>query len=214
MSMIDITKIVFPEDDSSGLQQKLFKIVDKYFENLSTHDLEEIYELQKNKNIKKYTFSLKTTYQAITIRNSILENFEKLQYVEGLEKEALLNIVVVGGGPTGVELAGAFAEIKRDILPKDFFRIDFTMKKRVLTQFLAKQNFKKIVKMYDVLIDDGSSYSHVYIPLFAPLIIEKVTEQESLETIKTACYPYNNHAKQLITEKIEEKLDIKFNFEE
>jgi NADH dehydrogenase len=33
---------------------------------------------------------------------------------------------VVGGGPTGVELAGAFAEIKRDILPKDFFRIDFS----------------------------------------------------------------------------------------
>lgn len=87
-----------------------------------------------NKNIKKYTFSLKTTYQAITIRNSILENFEKLQYVEGLEKEALLNIVVVGGGPTGVELAGAFAEIKRDILPKDFFRIDFTKMQIILLE--------------------------------------------------------------------------------
>lgn len=87
-----------------------------------------------NKNIKKYAYSLKSTYQAITIRNSILENFEKLLYVDDKEKEALLNIVVVGGGPTGVELAGAFAEIKRDILPKDFFRIDFTKMQIILLE--------------------------------------------------------------------------------
>lgn len=78
-----------------------------------------------NKNIQKNVYSLKTTYEAITIRNSILENFEKLLYAEGEELEALYNIVVVGGGPTGVELAGAFAEIKRDILPKDYHRVDF-----------------------------------------------------------------------------------------
>lgn len=87
-----------------------------------------------NKNIKKYTYGLKSTYQAITIRNSILENFEKILYVDEDEKEALLNIVVVGGGPTGVELAGAFAEIKRDILPKDFFRIDFSKMKIILLE--------------------------------------------------------------------------------
>lgn len=87
-----------------------------------------------NKNIKKHAYSLKSTYQAITIRNSILENFEKLLYVDDHEKEALLNIVVVGGGPTGVELAGAFAEIKRDVLPKDFFRIDFTKMQIILLE--------------------------------------------------------------------------------
>lgn len=79
-----------------------------------------------NEGIKKHTFRLKTTHQAITIRNSILENFEKLLYVNNEEKESLQNIVIVGGGATGVELAGAFAEIKRDILPKDFSRIDFS----------------------------------------------------------------------------------------
>jgi len=87
-----------------------------------------------NKNIQKYAYSLKSTYQAIHIRNSILENFEKILYAEDTEKEALLNIVVVGGGPTGVELAGAFAEIKRDILPKDFFRIDFTKMNIILLE--------------------------------------------------------------------------------
>ncbi|MBK8053376.1 MAG: NAD(P)/FAD-dependent oxidoreductase [Saprospiraceae bacterium] len=87
-----------------------------------------------NKNIKKYTYGLKSTYQAITIRNSILENFEKILYVDDEEKESLMNIVVVGGGPTGVELAGAFAEIKRDILPKDFFRIDFSKMNIILLE--------------------------------------------------------------------------------
>jgi len=79
-----------------------------------------------NKELKKNTFSLKTTYQAITIRNSILENFEKILVDNKEDKEGLYNIVIVGGGPTGVELSGAFAEIKRDILPKDFLRIDFS----------------------------------------------------------------------------------------
>lgn len=87
-----------------------------------------------NKNIKKYTYSLKSTYQAITIRNSILENFEKLLNESENDKDALFNIVVVGGGPTGVELAGAFAEIKRDILPKDFFRIDFSKMNIILLE--------------------------------------------------------------------------------
>ena len=87
-----------------------------------------------NKNIKKYTYGLKSTYQAISIRNSILENFEKILYVDDEEKESLMNIVVVGGGPTGVELAGALAEIKRDILPKDFFRIDFSKMKIILLE--------------------------------------------------------------------------------
>lgn len=87
-----------------------------------------------NQNIEKFAYSLKSTYQAIHIRNRILENFEKLLYVAEEEKEALFNIVVVGGGPTGVELAGAFAEIKRDILPKDFFRIDFTKMNVILLE--------------------------------------------------------------------------------
>jgi len=87
-----------------------------------------------NKNIKKNVFTLKSTYQAIQIRNSILENFEKLLYAKPEEKEELLHIVVVGGGATGVELAGAFAEIKNDILPRDYYRIDFSQLKVILLE--------------------------------------------------------------------------------
>jgi len=79
-----------------------------------------------NEKIKKNTFALKTTNQAINIRNTILMNFEKILYAKEEDKESLFNIVIVGGGPTGVELSGSFAEIKRDILPKDYPRIDFS----------------------------------------------------------------------------------------
>ena len=70
-----------------------------------------------NEDIKKYAYGLKTTVDAIKLRNTILQSFEELLSVDENEKEYLLNIVIVGAGPTGVELAGAFAEIKKSILP-------------------------------------------------------------------------------------------------
>jgi NADH:ubiquinone reductase (H+-translocating) len=78
-----------------------------------------------NKELEKYTYGLKTTYDAIKIRNTILQSFEDLISINETEKEYLFNIVIVGAGPTGVELSGAFAEIKKNILPKDFHAIDF-----------------------------------------------------------------------------------------
>lgn len=78
-----------------------------------------------NNDICKHSFTLKTTYDAIKIRNHILQTFEDIASAKGREKKSLLNLVIVGAGPTGVELAGAFAEIKNNILPKDYPRIDF-----------------------------------------------------------------------------------------
>lgn len=75
-----------------------------------------------NKEIEKNTLGLKSTFQSINVRNTILSNFEKLLY--NSDKESLHNIVIVGGGATGVELAGAFVEIKRDVLPKDYPNIN------------------------------------------------------------------------------------------
>ena len=75
-----------------------------------------------NTEIEHNSLVLKSTYQAINVRNAILSNFEKLLYAE--KKDGLYNIVIVGGGATGVELAGAFAEMTREILPKDYPNID------------------------------------------------------------------------------------------
>lgn len=79
-----------------------------------------------NQKISRHSFTLKTTYDAIKIRNHILQTFENIASANGMDKEGLLNLVIVGGGATGVEMAGAFAEIKRNILPKDYPRIDFS----------------------------------------------------------------------------------------
>ena len=79
-----------------------------------------------NDELKSHAFTLKTTYDAINIRNHILQTFENIISAEAGEKEGLLNLTIVGAGPTGVELAGAFAEIKKNILPKDYPNIDFT----------------------------------------------------------------------------------------
>jgi NADH dehydrogenase len=79
-----------------------------------------------NTNIEKYAYTLKSTSDAIDIRNHILNIFEKIISASEEEKQSLLNLVIVGAGPTGVELAGAFAEIKKDILPNDYPGIDFS----------------------------------------------------------------------------------------
>ncbi|MFN0188410.1 MAG: NAD(P)/FAD-dependent oxidoreductase [Bacteroidia bacterium] len=79
-----------------------------------------------NENIEKNTFTLKSTYDAISIRNHILQTFENIISANQEEKQGLLNLVIVGAGPTGVELAGAFAEIKQHVLPKDYRGIDFS----------------------------------------------------------------------------------------
>lgn len=87
-----------------------------------------------NKETEKHTLALKTTYDAIKIRNTILQSFEDLLSVSESEKEYLLNIVIVGAGPTGVELSGAFAEIKKNILPKDFPLINFDTMRVILLE--------------------------------------------------------------------------------
>ncbi len=79
-----------------------------------------------NTGIETHSFGLKSTFDAIRIRNHILRTFEKIITAPPADLEALYNIVIVGGGPTGVELSGAFAEIKSHILPKDYPGIDFS----------------------------------------------------------------------------------------
>lgn len=79
-----------------------------------------------NKEIQDNAIPMKSVNEALYLRNKLLQNFEDALSAPPDEKQALLNIVVVGGGPTGVEVSGALAEMKKYILPKDYPEIDFT----------------------------------------------------------------------------------------
>lgn len=81
-----------------------------------------------NSEIEKHSMAMKTIPQSLNLRSLILENFEEALLTSDLnERNALMNFVIVGGGPTGVELAGALAEIKKGILPKDYPDLDTRM---------------------------------------------------------------------------------------
>lgn len=78
-----------------------------------------------NKNLERYAYPMKSTTEAIALRNRILLNFEEA-LKQGIDKEGLMSIVIAGGGPTGVELAGALIEMKKNVLPKDYPDMDFS----------------------------------------------------------------------------------------
>ena len=81
-----------------------------------------------NAEIEKNSMAMKTIPQSLNLRSLILENFEDALLTSDInERNALMNFVIVGGGPTGVELAGALAEIKKGILPKDYPDLDTRM---------------------------------------------------------------------------------------
>ncbi len=74
-----------------------------------------------NTNIQDHAMPMKNVPQALNIRSLMLQNFEKADdSPDGEERKALLNFCIVGAGPTGVELSGAFAELKRNVFPQDY----------------------------------------------------------------------------------------------
>ena len=77
--------------------------------------------------IKKKLFPLKSIPDALNMRSFIFQNLEKsLTKLRNESVEEVLNIAVVGGGPAGIELAGALAEMKRYVIPKDFPDLDIS----------------------------------------------------------------------------------------
>ncbi len=79
-----------------------------------------------NNSFQEKTFPMKSTWEALQIRNTLLQHFEDAVSTKAANPEKLLSVVIVGGGPTGVELSGALAEMKNDSLPFEYPELDFT----------------------------------------------------------------------------------------
>jgi NADH:ubiquinone reductase (H+-translocating) len=81
-----------------------------------------------NKNIEERALPMKSVGEALGLRNRLLESFEKALVSDNQDdRVGLMNVVVVGGGPTGVEVSGTLAEMKRHVLPKDYPELDFEL---------------------------------------------------------------------------------------
>ena len=79
-----------------------------------------------NQNLATNSFPMKSTVEALQIRHRLVQNFEDaILAKDAMQYKKLMNIVIAGGGPTGVEVAGAIADMKRFVLPKDYTELDF-----------------------------------------------------------------------------------------
>ncbi len=112
-----------------------------------------------NKNFEQYAMPMKSVAETLNLRSLILQNFEKaLLTTDVQEQTALMTFAVVGGGPTGVELAGALSELKKHVLPNDYPELDFR-KMRVLLiengggvlQMMNDANSKKAMQYLEEL---------------------------------------------------------------
>ena len=91
-----------------------------------------------NSKLEHLAFGMKNTQEAIAIRNHVLLTFEKMIIQKARTDDGNWNIVIVGSGPTGVELAGAFSEMKKEILPRDYPHMNFDDLKIVVISSTSK----------------------------------------------------------------------------
>lgn len=79
-----------------------------------------------NQRIMQNAIPMKSVAEALYLRNAILEDYEKaLLENDAAEREKLMDIVIVGGGPTGVEVAGALAEMRSEVMPKEYKELNY-----------------------------------------------------------------------------------------
>ena len=113
-----------------------------------------------NKNIEDWAIPMKTVPEAMGLRNALLSNLERaLTCATEEERQELLNVVIVGGGATGVEIAGALSEMKHYVIPYDYPDMDSSLMHIYLIEagdrLLAGMSKDSSKKAYDFLKSMG-----------------------------------------------------------
>ncbi|CAN5204191.1 NAD(P)/FAD-dependent oxidoreductase [soil metagenome] len=157
---------VFHEECNIRFRMGVIKSIDIINKNIITEEASYAYDklilatgadtnFFGNEQLMKYAFPMKSTTEALQIKYRLLQNMENVLYAENEEElERLLTIVVVGGGPTGVEMSGAIADMRRFVLPKDYPEIDFTKMKI----YLLEGSMEALGSMSDKSSKDACGY--------------------------------------------------------
>ncbi|MGY6520755.1 MAG: NAD(P)/FAD-dependent oxidoreductase [Mongoliitalea sp.] len=125
-----------------GVVQKIQKDENLLFTNLGTLTYDYLILAQGastnyfgNDNVHKFSAPMKSTSEALYIRNKIISNYERaVNIADAEERKPIMNVVIVGGGATGVELAGSIAELRNKVLPKDYPQLSFKDMRVILVE--------------------------------------------------------------------------------
>ncbi|RFS13692.1 NAD(P)/FAD-dependent oxidoreductase [Emticicia sp. C21] len=149
---IRITKVLKVMPEQSKIETELGEIKYDYLV-LATGAGTNFFGMQ---NMIDNAIPMKSVSEAIYLRNRVLQNFEDALTAEDADtREGMLNMVVVGGGPTGVEVSGTLAEMKHIILPKDYPDVDFNTMKIYL--------FESSNEVLEVMSDEASAKGREYL---------------------------------------------------
>lgn len=108
-----------------------------------------------NQTMATQTFPMKSTVEALQIRHRLIQNFEDALQAKTPEvRQRLMNIIIVGGGATGVEVAGALAEMKRYVLPNDYPELDFSK----MNIYLVEGGDRTLASMSEKSSEDSGHY--------------------------------------------------------
>ncbi|MFT6746817.1 MAG: NADH dehydrogenase [Glaciecola sp.] len=140
-----------------------------------------------NKSIEDNAVPMKSLVDALDLRSKILGNFEAALNTKDLnERNALTNFVIVGAGPTGVELAGALAELKNKILPLDFPDLDLREMKINLVEAAPR--------VLAAMSEKSSKSAHKYLQnMGVDIWLETFVENYEGKVVKTSKREFISH---------------------
>jgi NADH dehydrogenase len=127
-----------------------------------------------NQSIEERSLALKELPEALRLRNWVLDRFERSRWLPDGGPASMLTFAVVGGGPTGVEYAGALAELIRLVLPKDFHTHDLSAARVVLLE-----GSDRLLPAFDPGLSAAAlrSLEHKHVEVWLNSLVREVTDR-------------------------------------